>query len=77
MTIISGGQTGADQAGLRAARAVGFRTGGYAPVGWFTEDGPQPALLQGFGLVECDRPGYAARTFANVEAATGHRVVWT
>jgi hypothetical protein len=25
--IISGGQTGADQAGLRAARACGFETG--------------------------------------------------
>jgi hypothetical protein len=28
--IVSGGQTGADQAGLKAARAAGIETGGWA-----------------------------------------------
>jgi len=66
--VISGGQTGADQAGLRAARSAGIATGGTAPKGWETEDGPAPWLAD-FGLVECDRPGYPARTEANVKAA--------
>jgi hypothetical protein len=66
--LITGGQTGADQAALRAARAAGIPTGGWAPLGWETEDGPAP-WLEGFGLVECDEPGYPARTEANVTAA--------
>lgn len=66
----SGGQTGADQAGLRAARACGLSTGGTAPKGWETKDGPAPWLAD-FGLVECERPGYPARTEANVRASDG------
>jgi hypothetical protein len=38
--VISGGQTGADQGGLRATRACGIPTGGWAPRGWLTEAGP-------------------------------------
>ncbi len=53
--VISGGQTGADQAGLRAARAFGIPTGGYAPREWTTESGPAPWLAD-FGLVECPKP---------------------
>ena len=63
--IISGGQTGADQVALRAARAPGVPTGGWAPKGWLTEDGPAPWLAD-FGLAECPEPGYSARTLANV-----------
>jgi Circularly permutated YpsA SLOG family len=63
--IISGGQTGADQAALRAARTAGIPTDGFAPLGWKTEDGPAPWLAD-FGLVECSTPGYPARTKANV-----------
>jgi Circularly permutated YpsA SLOG family len=63
--ICSGGQTGADQAGLRAARSAGIPTGGWAPRGWATEDGPAPWLAD-FGLVECPEPGYPPRTRANV-----------
>lgn len=54
--VISGGQTGADQAGLRAARAAGLVTGGWAPRGWLTEAGPAPRLAREFGLVECPEP---------------------
>lgn len=64
--IISGGQSGADQGGLLAARDLGIPTGGRAPRGWITEDGPQPELLQGFGLTEHSLPGYDTRTLANV-----------
>jgi hypothetical protein len=34
--VISGGQTGADQAGWRAARAAGIPTGGFMPKGFLT-----------------------------------------
>jgi hypothetical protein len=63
--VISGGQTGVDQAALRAARAAGIPTGGWAARGWATEDGPAPWLAD-FGLAECPEPGYPARTIANV-----------
>jgi hypothetical protein len=68
--VLSGGQTGVDQAALRAARAAGIPTGGHAPLGWRTEDGPAPWLAD-YGLVEMDSPGYPTRTRANVEASDG------
>ena len=74
-TIISGGQTGADQGGLLAARDLGIRTNGTAPRGWLTEDGPQEALLRSFGLEECPERGYPARTKANVLKADGTLIV--
>jgi hypothetical protein len=39
--VVSGGQTGADQAGWRAARASGIATGGWMPEGFLTEAEPQ------------------------------------
>lgn len=69
--IVSGGQTGVDQSALRAARAAGIATGGWAPKGWLVEreDGkksvPAPWLAD-FGLVECETPGYPAGSVANV-----------
>lgn len=68
--VLSGGQTGADQGGLLGARDAGVATGGTAPKGWRTQDGPAP-WLAGFGLVEGRSAAYAARTRANVEAADG------
>lgn len=56
--VISGGQTGADQAGLRAAKAFGIPTGGYAPRGWLVETGTAPWLSGEFGLVECPEPSW-------------------
>jgi hypothetical protein len=64
--IVSGGQTGADQGALSAARKLRISTGGTAPRGWLTETGPQETMLKSFGLVECNEPGYAARTRKNV-----------
>lgn len=71
LRVISGGQTGVDQAALRAAAACGLATGGYAPKGWLTEDGPDRRLLAGFGLTEHPSPDYPTRTAANVSVATG------
>jgi hypothetical protein len=63
--IISGGQTGVDQAALRAAKACGIPTGGWAPKRWRTEDGPAPWLAD-FGLREHASADYLDRTRANV-----------
>lgn len=41
--IVSGGQTGVDQAALRAARDVGLETGGWCPPGRASEAGTIPA----------------------------------
>jgi hypothetical protein len=65
LRIISGGQIGADLAGLRAAQSVGLLTGGTAPKGYRTLKGPQPGLA-GFGVVEHSRAGYPGRTLQNV-----------
>ena len=71
LRIISGGQTGADQGGLLAARELGIPTGGTAPQDWWTETGAEETLLRGFGLVECAESGYDARTKRNVLDADG------
>lgn len=62
--VISGGQTGVDQAALRAAHACGIETGGWAPAMWQTEDGPAPWLTR-YGMLP-HSGSYAARTTANV-----------
>ena len=49
--IISGGQTGADQAGLYAGKALGLETGGVAPMDWMTEYGESTWLAE-YGLTE-------------------------
>lgn len=68
--IISGGQTGADQGGLWAGHIAELETGGTAPKGWVTEDGPRQELLQSFGLVEHPVPGFPPRTEKNVTDGT-------
>lgn len=51
--IISGGQTGADRAGLYAGRDLGIETGGLAPKGFKTESkSDETERLKGFGLTE-------------------------
>lgn len=70
--IISGGQTGADIAGLDAAIACGIPTGGTAPMGWFVQDEngndiQRPELGTKYGLVECNEFGYPPRTRKNVQ----------
>ena len=66
--VISGGQTGVDRLALEEARAAGLPTGGFAPRGFMTEDGPDPSLA-GFGLVPHASRSYPARTAANVDVA--------
>jgi len=68
--VFSGGQTGADQAGLMAAWEVGLATGGWAPRGFLTLLGPCPWLKYRFGLQE-HTGGYGPRTDANVRDTDG------
>ncbi len=64
--VVSGGQTGADQAAWRAAIAAGLTTAGVMPLGFETEDGPRPEFAATFGAVALDSADPAARTRANV-----------
>ena len=43
--IVAGGQTGVDQAALRAAMACGLATGGWCPPGCVSEDGKIPDIF--------------------------------
>src|SRR5437879_12195159 len=57
--------------GLVAWRELGIETGGAAPHGWLTENGPQEALLRSFGLTECEAEGYPARRRRNIVISDG------
>jgi hypothetical protein len=72
--VMSGGQTGADQAGWRAARASGIATGGWMPEGFLTEAGPRPEFAEMFGAVEMPGGGYPERTRAN--ARDSDATIW-
>jgi len=67
LKIISGGQTGADQAGLIAAGRVGLPTGGHMPKGFRTQRGPAPKIAALYGLKEDDSSDYPPRTRLNVK----------
>lgn len=66
--VISGGQTGADQAGLMAAFKCGIETGGTAPSNYYTDNGPNP-LLELLGLKA--EGSYRQRTIKNVKDSDG------
>lgn len=63
--VISGGQTGADVAGLDAALAVGLKTGGMMPAGFMTLSGGRPEYRKKYGVEAHSSPAYPPRTFAN------------
>ncbi|MDR3667998.1 MAG: putative molybdenum carrier protein [Ignavibacteriaceae bacterium] len=68
--IISGGQTGADIAGLKFAKNYGIPTGGYTPKEYMTEEGKKPELKDLYGLLECNG-SYGERTILNVKESDG------
>ncbi len=68
--ILSGGQFGADLAGLLAASVCGLKTKGHIPKGYKTEKGLFPSLAR-FGLVETKSSGYEERTRLNVWDSDG------
>lgn len=70
--IISGGQTGADRAGLDAAIKHGIEHGGSIPLGRRTEDGVLPSL---YNLQELSTQSYPARTEKNILDADGTVII--
>lgn len=67
--VISGGQTGADRAGLLAAEALGIPTGGWIPKGFLASDGKHPDFAMRFRLKEHPSPLYPPRTRDNIRLA--------
>lgn len=69
--VISGGQTGADRAGLKAAAAAGLETGGWMPKGFIALDGNHPEFAGMYKIVEHDSDKYPPRTALNVRESDG------
>jgi hypothetical protein len=68
LRIISGGQTGADRAGLDFAIQAGLEHGGYVPKGRKAEDG---RIDDRYQLIELSSSSYVDRTKRNVEESGG------
>ena len=66
--IISGGQTGADQAALDASIKLGIPHGGWIPKGRMTENGPLPDK---YDLIEMPTKSYPDRTKKNIKESDG------
>jgi hypothetical protein len=66
--VISGGQTGADRAGLDAAVVACIPIGGYCPKGRGAEDGVIP---EKYPMIELDSPESYYRTEKNVLDSDG------
>ena len=72
MKIISGAQTGADQAGLDVAHFLCMPTGGYITKGGRTSNGPlSKDYIAKMSLVELSSASYQVRTWKNVEESDG------
>jgi len=78
--VISGGQTGADQAGLKAAKSLGIPTGGTAPFQYMTTKGPMKSLLRDTYKLEEGKRGYSmagsyvGRSIKNIVESDGSLV---
>lgn len=68
--IISGGQTGADRAGLMAGKKLNIETGGWCVKDYRTEDGID-LELKNFGIKCLDSIEYPERTKKNVDDSDG------
>ncbi|MDB5307607.1 MAG: putative molybdenum carrier [Gemmataceae bacterium] len=69
--VISGGQTGADRAGLVAAKQAGIATGGWMPKGFRALDGFHPDFAEEYGIREHESTRYPPRTALNVKESDG------
>lgn len=72
LTIVSGGQTGADRAALDWAIDHRIEHGGWCPAGRLAEDGSIPDRYQ---LRETQSPAYPERTLLNVEQSDATLIV--
>ena len=70
--IISGGQTGADQAALDVAIKFNIPHGGWIPKDRLTEDGP---LDTKYRLTEMETRDYRKRTKKNIEDSHGTVII--
>ena len=70
--IISGGQTGVDQAALDVAIKLAVAHGGWIPKGRLTESGPLP---EKYRLKETRSSSYADRTEKNVQDTDGTLII--
>ena len=72
--VISGGQTGADRAGIQSAKDAGLQTGGYAATGFKTEEGADLSLAN-YDLIDRTETGealnYQQRTQRNIDNSDG------
>jgi len=68
LKIISGGQSGADIAGLMAAKRCGLETGGFAANGFETETGRRPDYAKMYNLID-KHYNYPQRTVENVKSS--------
>lgn len=73
--IVSGMQSGADQGGLKGARACGIATSGWAPKGYRTEYGPDKHFGLQFNIKEHPSADYPPRTKQNVNDADATLIV--
>lgn len=73
--VISGGQIGADEAGLFAARSVGLETGGTAPMNFRTHKGSNMLLKDTYGLTADESFNYKPRTIKNVMGSDGTVII--
>lgn len=71
--VVSGGQTGVDQAGLRMASDKGLEVGGWCPKGGLDEDGNN--ILDKYPLQEAGTKIPAERTKLNVRDSDGTLVI--
>jgi hypothetical protein len=69
--IVSGGESGADQAGWRAAKAFGVAAGGWMRKGFLTDDGRRPEFAEQFAAAELPTDSEPARTEQNVQDSDG------
>jgi Circularly permutated YpsA SLOG family len=72
--IVSGGEPGANQAGWRAAKAVGVSTGGWMRQGFLTEQGRHPEFAEQFAAAELPTDDQIACIEENVTSSDG--TIW-
>jgi hypothetical protein len=64
--VISGGESGANQAAWRVAKSYGLVTGGWMPKGFLTDQGPYPEFAQQWGAAELPTDSQTDCTEKNV-----------
>lgn len=69
--VVSGFQTGADIAGIKAAVDSGLNTGGYMPKGYLTENGSHPEYKDKYNAQMISSTNYLERTAKNVFMSDG------